>query len=134
MNAESYIKRVNKIDAIIANKRRQYQSLVDAAESLGGFSVSERVQSSKNLHRGEDAILRYVVIEGEIKALEEEKNAILATLERLPTTEYKILYSFYIEEATLKEIAFNFKKSYEWAKKKKRRALSLLQSILNKRG
>lgn len=134
MNAELYLKRVNKIDAIIATKKQRYQALVDAAEGLGSFSVSERVQTSKNLHSTEDTILRYVVIEGEINALEEEKNGILATIEKLPTKEYKVLYSFYIAENTLKEIAYDFDRSYEWAKKKKRRGLALLQEILNKRG
>lgn len=134
MNAEQYIKRVNKIDALIRSKRRQHQRYVDAAEGSGGFSAGDRVQSSRNLHKSADAVARYIDIEGEIKALEGEKNGILATIERLPEKEYLVLCAFYIEEQSLKEIAYDFDRSYEWAKKKKRRGLSLLQEMINKRG
>ena len=134
MNAEQYIKRINKIDALILSKRRQYQRWVDAAEGMsGGFSAGDRVQGSRNLHKASDAVARYIDIEGEIKALTEEKNGILRTIEKLPEKEYRVLCAFYIEEQSLKEIAFDFDRSYEWAKKKKRRALSLLQGILDKK-
>lgn len=134
MNAEQYVKQINKIDALVLNKKRQHQRWVDAAEGMsGGFSVGDRVQSSRNLYKTADAVARYIDIEVEIKALTEEKNGILATIERLPEKEYRILCAYYIEEQSLKEIAFEFDKSYEWVKKKKRRALSLLQGFLDKK-
>lgn len=134
MNAEQYVKQINKIDALILNKKRQHQRWVDVAEGMsGGFSVGDRVQSSRNLYKTADAVARYIDIESEINALTEEKNGILATIEMLPEKEYRVLCAFYIEEQSLKEIAFEFDKSYEWVKKKKRRALSLLQGYLDKK-
>lgn len=133
LNAEQFIKRINKIDALIFVKRKQYQRLVDVAEGMsGGFTVGDRVQSSPNLHKGADAVASYVVIEEEIEKLLGEKSRILAVLERLPEKEYRILYAYYVEEQSLKEIAFEHKMSYEWTKKKKHDALTRLQKILDK--
>lgn len=133
LNAEHFIKRINKIDALIFNKRKQYQRLVDVAEGMsGGFSVGDRVQSSRNLYKSADAVASYVVIEEEISKLFDEKNRILAVLERLPEKEYRVLCAYYIEEQSLKEIAFEFDRSYEWAKKKKHDALLRLQRIIDK--
>ena len=133
LNAEHFIKRINKIDALIFNKRKQYQRLVDVAEGMsGGFSVGDRVQSSRNLYKSADAVASYVVIEQEIDKLLDEKGGILAVLERLPEKEYRILYAYYVEEQSLKEIAFEHKMSYEWAKKKKHDALVRLQRLLDK--
>ena len=133
MNAEIFVKRINKIDAIVQIKRKQYQRLVDVAEGVSsGFSAGDRVQSSPNLHKGADAVAGYVMIEDEINKLLDKKIGILAVLERLPEKEYEVLYAYYVDEKGLKEIAFEHQKSYEWAKKKKHDALWRLQRILDK--
>ena len=131
MKAERYLDRVRMIDAMIGNKRREHQRWVDAAEGLGGVASGDRVQASRNLHRGADAIGNYIDLEREIKALESEKQNIIRTLERLPSVEYDILHKLYIQYDSMKEISFQYHKSYEWVKLKKRHALRLLQEILD---
>lgn len=131
MTAEQYLERVKKIDALIENKLKDYKRWVVAAEGLGGFSVSERVRSSGNLQKMPGAIANYIEIEQEIEALKQERRAIIKTLERLPPTEYKLLHKSFIQELTLYEIADYFGKSYDWAKKKKRAALDMLQEIID---
>ena len=59
MQAEKYLSRIILIDAIISNKKEEYNRCVKIAEGLGDFSVSERVQTSRNLHSGQNAIIKY---------------------------------------------------------------------------
>lgn len=133
MTAEKYLEQIRKIDAIIINKLKDHKRWVEIAEGLGGFSVGERVQSSRNLHRGADAIGNYIDLESEIKALREKRQEMIDTIERLPCDEYKVIYKIFVEGYMLKEIPSLFDKSYDWAKKTKRDALRNLQSILDKK-
>lgn len=133
MTAEKYLEQIRKIDAIIINKLKDHKRWVEIAEGLGGFSVGERVQSSRNLHRGADAIGNYIDIESEIKALREQRQGMIDTIEKLPCDEYKVIYKIFVEGYMLKEIPSLFDKSYDWAKKTKRDALRNLQEILDKK-
>lgn len=132
MTAEEYLEQIKKIDAMISNKKRDYERWTNVADGLGDFSVSERVKTSRNLHRGSDAIIEYISIEGEIKALEKKRNGIIATLQQLPCDEYKILYAIYVDGSMLKELPSLFHKSYAWVKWKKRNALDHVQQIIDK--
>lgn len=131
MQAEQYLERIKKIDAMIANKLRDHARWVEVADGMGGASVGERVQTSRNLHRGSDAIGNYIDIEREIDELKQERQAIIKTIEQLPTTEYDLIYKFYAQDYTMKELAYHFGKSYEWVKWKKRDAVKLVQSMLD---
>lgn len=131
MQAERYLEQIKKLDAIISNKRAERKRWESIADSMGGFSVGDRVQASRNLHRGSDAIAEYLDIDTEIKALTAKKKAILDTLQRLPCNEYNVLYKIYVEGKMLKELPSECYKSYEWCKKKKQRGLMLLQNILD---
>lgn len=131
MTAEQYLNQIERIDTSIAIKRKEYARLVAKANSMGGFSVGERVQSSRNLQSGADAIAEYIDVEREIKALVAKKKAILDTMEKLPSKEYQILYRVYVEGAMIKELPSEFKKSYPWVLLMKRRALEHLQAILD---
>lgn len=134
MRAEEYLRQIRKIDAMIVNKQRDHKRWVEIAEGLGGgFSVGDRVQTTRDLHKGENAIVEYISIEEEIKALESKRNGIIETIERLPYNEYKILYEIYVEGYMLKEIPYHFDRSYAWVKKKKQEAMRLLQMMLDKK-
>lgn len=131
MKAITYLERIKKIDSMIRNKLRDYDRWVGVAEGLGGASDGERVQSSRNLHRGADAIGNYIDIEAEIRSLRRERQEIIETIERLPSTEYDLVYRLYVQDYTMKEIAYQLGKSYEWVKLKKRRSLQLVQALLD---
>ena len=131
MTAERYLEQIKKIDAIISNKLKEYKRWVDVAEGLGGFSVGEKVQTSRNLQQIPDAIGRYIDIEREIAEYNRQRAAIIANLEKLPRIEYDFLYKLYVEGFSYKEIAYHFDRSYDWVKRKKRVALRLLQEILD---
>lgn len=131
MTAEQYLRQIETIDTTIAIKRKEYARLVASANSMGGFCAGERVQATRNLQRGADTIAEYIDVEIEIKALVAKKNAILDTLQRLPSKEYRLLYRVYVEGAMIKELPSEFKKSYSWVQMKKRKALEHLQNILD---
>jgi DNA-directed RNA polymerase specialized sigma24 family protein len=131
MTAEQYLRQIEKLDTKIAIKQKEYARLVASANSMGGFCAGERVQSTRNLHRGADTIAEYIDVEREINALKSQKKAILDTIQRLPSKEYKLLYRVYVEGAMIKELPSEFNKSYSWVQMKKRKALEHLQIILD---
>lgn len=133
MQAEEYLNRYNLIDDIVSDLEEQYEDYVKIANGLGDFSASERVQTSRNLHSGQNAIINYIDIENKIKKLKQEKESIYTTLQRLPYYEFKVLRDYYIKDLGLKAIAYDCKKSYDWAKKEKRKALEHLQLILDEK-
>lgn len=134
MTAEQYIKQIKKYDYIIANKVKEYQHWVDVADGMGGCSMGDKVQAQRNLHKGSDAIAKYIDIESEIKALRVKRQAILNTLQQLDPIEYEVLYKIYLEDLMLKELCSIFNKSYAWVKNEKKKALKHLQEIIDKGG
>ena len=132
MTAEQYLDRIKKIDAMIKNKQREHWRWEEVADGMGGASDGERVQASRNLHRSADAIGNYIDLEREIDALKQERQTIIHTIEQLPSTEYDLIHKFYVQDYTMKELAYHFGKSYDWVKAKKRRALMLIQGIIDK--
>ena len=131
MNAVEYLERIKKLDVLIQGRLRDYKRWCDIAEGMGGVSTGDRVQSSRNLHRGQDAIIEYISIEEDFERLKDERMQIIRTIERLPIPEYSILCKIYVEDYTIKEIAHAYDRSYDWVKKKKRKAIAMIQEILN---
>ena len=131
MTTEEYLDQIKKYDEMIKNRTEDYQRALENASSLGGFSVTERVQSSRNLQKNQNAIAEYLDIERDIARLKEKRQKIIDLIERLPFVEYKIIYILFVKEGefTLKDIAWEFHKSYDWAKKKKRKALRMIQRM-----
>lgn len=130
MSAEQYLERIKKIDEMIRNKKEDHQRWVEIAEGLGGFSVGDKVQSSRNLRQIPDAIGRYIDIEQEINDLEQERQRIIKTIEKLPIDEYKILYGIYVKDSTMKDLVYSLGMSYSWVKQKKKEGLERIQSFL----
>ena len=132
MKAEQYLDRVKKIDAMIKNKLRDRARWIEIADGLGCASDGERVQASRNLHRGADAIGNYIDLDREIDALKAERADIIRTIEQLPVEEYDVIYKLYVEDYTRKELAYHYGKSLDWVKERKKRGLMLIQSMLDK--
>lgn len=131
MTAEQYLDQIKKCDAMIKNRIRDHARWVEIAEGFGGAAVGERVQSSRNLHRGSDAIGRYIDIEQEIEKLKEERLSIIRTIEKLPSLEYEVIYKLYVQDYSIKEIAYQMRKSYRWVRYRKEDGLIHLQIMLD---
>lgn len=118
----------------------EYRRLVGRSSGLGDFSVTERVQSSRNLQQIPEAIVGYIDVERDmialnrrIEALKQKREDIIKTIEQLPTIEYEIIYNFFVKEnpSTRKELAYQYGMSLDWVKKHKSRGLILVQRILD---
>ena len=130
MLAEEYLDRIKKLDLMLRNKRRSYEKWVQAVDGFGGAS-GERVQASRNLHRGAEAIGNYVDAEKDIQRLEREREGIIKTIEALPADEYTVIYGIYVDGLSLKEIAYNERKSYEWVKNHRRKGINIIDKLIN---
>ena len=133
MQAEQYLDQIKKLDSMIKNRIRDHARWLEIAESYGGAAVGERVQTSRNLHRGSDAIDKYIDIEQEIERLKEERLSIIRTIEKLPADEYEVIYKLYVQDYSIKEIAYQRRKSYRWVRYRKEDGLKILQEILDRK-
>ena len=131
MNAKDYLRQIRLLDKLIHDKKNQIQRCDDSANSLGSFSVGERVQSSPNLHKLQDAIHDSIDLKNEVAALSRKRNEIIATIKRLPAFECEVIYMVYVNGYLVKQAAVECKKSYIWAKKMHTKGLNDIQSMLD---
>ena len=135
MNAHDYLNQIAELDELIKSKVLYVGKLKDEAKRTSVRLDGERVQSSGSKQRMADTVIKYVHIEqGELQELYEERQEILNTMAMLPTLEHGVLFKYYVLGYELQNIADAYKKSYAWARDKRRKALKLLQRILDERG
>lgn len=129
-----YLKQPQKLDVIIKNKLIERQQLKDIALSITAHSDGERVQSSGSQQKMADAIARCIDMDAEINRLVDRlidtKNEVIATIERLNTTEYDVLHKLYIQGMTFDEVAAAKDRSKSWVTTIHGRALVNVQRIL----
>ena len=140
MKAIEFLRQVDKLDRLIANKLIEKERWKALAMGTSVSTEGERVQSSGSKQRMQDAVCRYISIEEEINKHIDElvriKQNIIFTIEQLPTNEYDILHKVYIQHIKLHKVAENWEgeaKSLTSVKKIHRKALSSLQKILDER-
>lgn len=148
--AREYLKQIRKINRLIENKLIEIEQWKVIAASTTAYSDGERVQSSGNQQKMENAICIYTDIENEknkeIEELRKIKDEVSKTIEKLPETEYNLLHKMYIGVTkkdergkeyiyylTLYEFAEANEKTISWAKTKHRKALRSVQIILDER-
>ena len=149
--AKDFLLQVEKLDRLIENKlieRQQWQSIAMGVTS-GGESVlvkvngktelqnMEKVQSSGNPHKMEDAIIKYIEIEAEIDRyidiLIDTRKDVIDTIEMLPVQEYDLLHKVYIQHITLADVAGAYNTTYSNVTTVHGRALKNVQKILDER-
>jgi DNA-directed RNA polymerase specialized sigma subunit len=138
MNAKAFLRNVEKLDKLIANKMVEIQQWKDVAENTTANMTGDRVQSSHNPHKIADAIGRYVDLEMELRAdienLIASKKDVIAVIEQLEATEYDILHKIYIQHLSLWDVADACERTYSWVTTIHGQAVKHVQQILNKRG
>lgn len=134
MNAEQYLQRIEKIDALTRDKLEDHQRWIDIANSLGGSSEGERVQTGRCFDKIQNAVAHYSDIEMEIDKLMSERKRIIANIEKLPVMEYKIIYTLYVSRKckTVKELAGMLSVSFDSVKQHKKNGLRLIQKMIEK--
>ena len=134
---KQYLKQVGKLDKLIENKlieKMQWQAI---ATSTTGKMTPDKVQTSGNKQKMEDAVIKCVEIEREIDRYIDElintKKEVTETIEQLEPIQYDLLHKRYIQGLTLDEIAKKCDKSYTWVTTTHGRALQKVREILGKR-
>lgn len=133
MKAKEYMKRVQDIDAKIANKLAEKARWLEIATSITPKLTGMPTQTGGNGQKMEDAADRRMDIDIQIKRLERQKAEIISTIETLETLHYDVLHKLYVQGKTFQEIADAYKRSYSWATTVHGRALQSLQRVLDER-
>lgn len=138
MEARQYLEQVSKINKLIENKLIEKVQWKSIAEGTSASASGERVQTSKKLHKMEDAAIRIVEIENEIDILIDKfidiKQEIVGTIEQVnDAIMYDILHKKYIQGMSFEEIGLACSYSKETIKWKHKKALRIVQNILNER-
>lgn len=138
MNARELLERIEKIDTMIENKNIEKILFKDSISCTASSFGGEKVQSSRNLHKMENGVVKYLDdvepdIDSSIAQLRKERQEIISLIEQLPTAYYNVLHKLYVQRLSFKEIAFKCKKSESWATTVHGRALKALQKILDER-
>lgn len=137
MRAETYLKRIEKLDALIENKQAEVARWREVANNTTVNMSGERVQSSGNHDTIENAICTYLDLEREeIDSYIAERKEIIQTIERLSPLQYKVIFKKYVQYEqfkTLKDVAAYYDNSYSWARTTHERALKQIQKILDER-
>lgn len=134
MKARDYLEQINTLSQLIESKLQEIARQKGMAMGTSVKLDGERVQSSGSKQRMADTVIKYVYIEQvELQALYEERQEILNTMAMLPPLEHDVLFKYYVLGYELQDIAKAYKKSYQWARDKRRYALKLVQKILDER-
>ena len=138
MKAKNFLSQIQKLDKLIENKMIEVQHWKEVARNTTASFEGERVQSTHNPHKIENAIANYMDLETEIKkdiaALTEKRKNIISVIEQLNTTEYDLLHKIYVQGIALQDAADACGNSYSWVTTTHGRALKQVQIILNNMG
>lgn len=137
MKAKEYLLQIRKIDRLIENKISELEHWKSVATGTTTFSDGDRVQSSGNKYKMEDAVLKCIEINNEINAdidrLVETRKDVISTIEQLKLDEYDVLYKIYVQNKKYQDVADSYAVSYSNITTIRGRALKNLQAILDER-
>ena len=137
MKAKEYLLQISKIDRLVENKIAELEHWQAIATGTTTFSDGDRVQSTGNKYKMEDAIIKCIEINKELNAeidrLVDTRKEVISTIEQLKPSEYDVLHKIYVQNKDFQEIATAKKMSYSWVTTKHGRALASLQKILDER-
>jgi DNA-directed RNA polymerase specialized sigma24 family protein len=137
MNAKEFLRQVEKLDRLIENKMVEVQQWRAIAKNTTTTLSADRVQSSHNPQKIQDAICKYMDLEAEINrdidALVDAKSDVLRVIEQLGATDYDVLHKIYVQGLTLQDVASAYDRAYGWATTRHGIALKRVQRILDKR-
>ena len=136
MNADKYLEQIAILDRRIKNKTRDMERWRESAEYSSTDYGTERVQSTGSKSRMENAIIRSLGLEEQIKKDVAKRNSIIADLDRLSETHiepYSVLYGIYVLGQAYKDIALEMDKSLSWVRDNRKIGLIEVEKILEER-
>ena len=140
MKAKEYLKKLGQLNKLIENKLAERDQWKAIATNVTQRLTSDRVQTSGNPQRMEDAVLKLVEADKEVDAAIDKyvdtKREIIATITKLCSTNetyYDVLHKIYVQNYTLDDVAEMYRNSRSWADKTHGRALNRVQRIIDER-
>ena len=128
------LSRLSIIDEMISNKLQEVEEWRSKCEYSGTSYGTERVQSSPASPKVESTLDMYISVKQEkmreIAELEAEKKAIISDIEKLPPSEYSVIYKRYVQQKSFYQISSELDKSYSWCTWTHSKALEYLQRLM----
>lgn len=128
------LSRLSIIDEMINNKLQEVEEWRSKCEYSGTSYGTERVQSSPASPKVESTLDMYISVKQEkmkeIAELEAEKKAIISDIEKLPPSEYSVIYKRYVQNKSFYQISSELDKSYSWCTWTHSKALEYLQRLM----
>ena len=128
------LSRLSIIDEMINNKLQEVEEWRSKCEYSGTSYGTERVQSSPASPKVESALDMYISVKQEkmkeIAELEAEKKAIISDIEKLPPSEYSVIYKRYVQNKSFYQISSELDKSYSWCTWTHSKALEYLRRLM----
>jgi RNA polymerase sigma factor (sigma-70 family) len=129
----NYLSRIEELDIKLKRVQENKERWLDIATNVTSSMGGERVQTSGNVQKMEDAIINSMDYDERIVELNKERDEIIKTIEQLPFKEYNVLYMKYVDRWGYYDIASSCGKSYSWVTSVHGRALQSLKKILDRR-
>lgn len=137
VNARHYLQQVKKFDLLIQNKIEEAKKWQDIAENITASSDITGIHSGNTSDKVGNAVVNYVTLQEAIKADISEfydlRNKIIKDIEKLPTSEYLVLYGIYVECVDYYTIAERANRSMRWLNRRHSNGLKMIQEILDER-
>ncbi len=132
MTTKEYLSQYYILDKRIKDKKDEMEKLKLVVNGVGSFAITEKVQSSGNLHKMSDTIAVIIDLSDEIMKqttkLLKLKYEIMMCIEKIEKQEYKRLLELrYIKCMKWEEIAVNMGYNYRWILKLHSKALKNLK-------
>ena len=133
MTAKEYLEQIQDIDALIKSVCDDIEGKEERAMRITS-AIRAYSMPAHNKQRMADVIDEYIDIErGELRKLTRKRQEIINTMKLLPSKEYGILFRRYVLGCEYHEIGTAYDRSESWAKSMTRKALDILQEILDER-
>ena len=135
-DAKKFLQQLEMIDLKIMNKLIEREQVRSIATGISASVGGDRVQSSGNGHKLEEAVIKLIDLESEIDALVDElidtKRVVIGVIEKLDSpTEYNVLHKRYVQFQSLQDISDDYDRDYTWVTTTHGRALKNVQKIID---
>ncbi len=135
MNAEIYLLQIIASEQKIEDKMDEIKRLEALADNISPHLSEVKVKSTPNPHRAQEVWARIADMQSELLSdiddLIDLKKEVKRTLEKLPPSEYDVLYRFYVIRQSIQLIATKTHYSRPTIYKIKQRGIEMLQKILD---
>lgn len=135
MNAEIYLLQIIASEQKIEDKMDEIKRLEALADNISPHLSEVKVKSTPNPHRAQEVWARIADMQNELLSdiddLIDLKKEVKKTLEKLPPSEYDVLYRFYVIRQSIQLISTKTHYSRPTIYKIKQRGIEMLQKILD---